>query len=175
MTGDVGKIYADAFFQLCQEEGNLEEAYNDLNQCGKIFDENPDLLKIMTSPTISVSEKIDILSKLFSDCGVVFNLLCLLTEKNRAGYVSAVAKAFGNMYNEYNNIAEMTVTTCIPLTDELREKMIKSLSAKFKKTVKLNEKIDKDIIGGVIVEYGSIQMDNSIRTKLNSVKKELKV
>ncbi len=175
MTGDIGKIYADALFQLCKEDNSLDEAFENLSQCSKIFAENSELLKIMSAPTVTVSEKKDILSKLFSDCGMVYNLLCILAEKNRASYICQIADSFSKLYNDFNNIAEMTVITCVPLSSEMRSKMIEKLSKKFNKKVKLNEKVDKSIIGGVIVQYGNMQMDNSVRTKLNSVKKELKI
>lgn len=175
MTGDIGKIYADALFELCSEDNSYDEVHENLNECSKVFSDNPDLIKLMSAPTMTAEEKINILSKIFDDCGIVYNLLCILAEKNRAGYVCQIADSFNKLYNELKNIAEMTVTTCIPLDETMRQKLISKLSEKFGKTVKITEKIDKSIIGGVIVEYGNLQMDNSVRTKLASVRSELKV
>lgn len=173
MTGDVGKIYADALFELGREDNTLDEIYKTLNECRNVFRANPDLLKLMSAPSISADEKTDILSKIFSDCGMIYNLLCILAEKNRSEYIASITETFNNLYNEYNNIAEMTVITCIPLDNSMRERLRAKLSAKFGKTVKFKEEIDRSIIGGIIVKYGNLQMDNSVRTKLESVRHEL--
>lgn len=173
MTGDVGKIYADALFELGRDENCLDEICETLTQCGKVFTDNPELVKLMSAPTISAEEKTDILSKIFSDCGLVFNLLCILAEKGRIQYIENIVNDFKNLYNDFRNIAEMTAVTCIPLDDETRERLKAKLSAKFGKTIVLKEEIDKSIIGGIIIKYGNMQMDNSVRTKLESVRREL--
>jgi len=67
------------------------------------------------------------------------------------------------------NIAEMTVTTAIRLDDEAKEKLIAKLSEKSGKKVKIREKIDADLIGGIVVRYGNKVMDNSVKTKLKTI------
>ncbi len=78
------------------------------------------------------------------------------------------------MYNEKNGISEVNVTTAIPMEGESEQKIIDFI----KKTsglpnVKINKKIDTAIMGGFIVDFGGKLYDNSIRYKLNKVKKEI--
>ncbi|MGN0605566.1 MAG: ATP synthase F1 subunit delta [Oscillospiraceae bacterium] len=175
MTGDVGKIYADALFELCSEDNSYEQVHKDLNDCNKVFTDNPDLVRLLSAPTVTADEKVSIIDKIFDGCGIVCNLLCILAEKNRTACIDRITEAFNALYNDYMNIAEMTVTTCVEMNDEMRKKLIDALSKKFGKTVHLTEKVDKSILGGVIVEYGNTQMDNSVKTKLASVHKQLRV
>ena len=46
MTGDVGKLYAQALFELSLESESLENVCFELKQCREIFDENPQLVKL---------------------------------------------------------------------------------------------------------------------------------
>lgn len=175
MSGDVGKIYADALFELCKDDNSYDTVHKDLNDCNKVFTDNPELIKIMSAPTITAEEKIALIDKIFDGCGIVSNLLCILAEKNRIVCIDRITETFNALYNEFKNIAEMTVTTCVPLNDDMRTKLIAKLSKQFGKTVVLTEKVDPSIIGGVIVKYGNTMMDNSVRTKLASVNRELKI
>lgn len=173
MTGEIAKVYAEALFELCSENNSYDKVHTDINDCRKVFSDNPELLKFLSAPAINTDKKLELLSEIFSDCGTVYNLLCIITIKNRAGCMDKITDCFNRLYNEYRNIAEITVTTCIPLSDSMREKLKAKLSAKFGKTVVMNEKVDKSILGGVIVQYGDIQIDSSIKSKLASVHNEL--
>ena len=53
MTGDVGKLYAQALFELSLESESLENVCSELKQCREIFDENPQLVKLLSSPSLS--------------------------------------------------------------------------------------------------------------------------
>lgn len=173
MTGEIAKVYADALFELCSEDNSYDEVHTDINDCRRVFCDNPELLKFLSAPAVNTDKKLELLSEIFSDCKTVYNLLCVVTIKNRAGCFDKITDCFNKLYNEYKNIAEITVTTCIPLSDSMREKLKAKLSAKFGKTVIMNEKVDKSILGGVIVQYEDIQIDSSIKSKLASVHNEL--
>ena len=147
MTGDVGKIYADALFELCAESGCIKEVYEDMNQCRRVFDDNPELVKLLGSPVILNKEKKNVIDSIFGSNGMVHDFICLVTDKKRINYFDKMTDNFNALYNEYNNIAEITVTTSIPLKKDLHDKLLKSLEKKSGKTVKLKEEVDPAIIG----------------------------
>ena len=78
---------------------------------------------------------------------------------------------FNAKYNEYKNIADVLVITSIPLTENLREKLIKKLEGSLKKTILLTEKTDPSIIDGMIIEYDNKRIDNSVRSKLEELRR----
>lgn len=174
MTGAVEKLYSQALFEIALENNNLDELNSDLNQCRTIFEENPELVKILASPIITDNEKIDVITKIFGETGTVRNFICIVTQKGRIIYFSDIAEEFRLKCNEYNNFAEMTVTTTIPLKSEQIVKLVKKLEEKSGKRVKLFEKVDTSILGGIIVEYGNTRIDDSIKGKLEAVSKQLK-
>jgi F-type H+-transporting ATPase subunit delta len=95
----------------------------------------------------------------------------ILTRKNREPLLPAIAKEFHSAYNIYKGIGKATVISAVPLDSELRgefENMVKKLSAKDK--VELIEKVDKDMIGGFVLNVGDKQIDASIKNKLKALK-----
>ena len=106
---------------------------------------------------------------------MVHDFICLVTDKNRISYFGKITDAFIEHYNQHNNITEMTVITSIPLKPDLKARLIKKLEQKSGKTVKLNEKVDPSIIGGIILRMGNSQIDNSIKDRLEAVAQQLKI
>ena len=105
---------------------------------------------------------------------MLLDFLCLLTERGRINYICEIEKVFRKLYNQKNNIEEVTVTTGVELTEDERLKLTVKLQNKLNKRIKLIEKINKDIIGGVQLKYGDTLIDNSISSRIGSIAKELK-
>lgn len=173
MTGDAAKLYSQALFELCLENSNLDEVYNDLNQCRKIFDENPDFIELLYSPLVLTEEKKKIIDKVFGTEGVVHDFICVVTEKSRIRYFGKITDAFNELYDEHYGIAEMTVVTSVPLKPEAREKLLRKLEEKSGKKVKLTEEVDSSIIGGVVLKTKDSLIDGSIRGRLDALASEL--
>ncbi len=175
MTGDVGKLYAQALFELSLEQNDLTEVYNDLTECSKIFDDNPDFVSLLDSPVIMRDEKHDIINKVFgSDGGTVHDLICLVTDKNRIRYFTKIAEAFNVLYDDHMGIREMTVVTSTPLKPDTREKLIRKLEEKSGKKVKLKEEVDPSILGGIVLKMGDSMIDDSVKGRLESIARQLK-
>ena len=95
----------------------------------------------------------------------------IITRKNREPLLVLIANEFHNAYNVYKGIGKASVTTTIPMDDELRAEIVgivKKLSEK--KSVEIDEKVDKEMIGGFILNVGDRQIDASIRSKLKALK-----
>lgn len=174
MTGDVGKLYSEALYEIGLENNNLDELNNDVKQCRIVFEENPELVKLLGSPVITNDEKIGVISSIFGESGTVRDFICVVTQKGRIGCFSDIAEEFRLKCAEHDNIAEMTVITSIPLKDAQREKLTKKLEEKSGKKIKLSEKTDPSILGGIIIEYGNTRIDDSIKGKLEAVARQLK-
>jgi F-type H+-transporting ATPase subunit delta len=95
----------------------------------------------------------------------------IITKKNREPLLPAIAKEFHNAYNEYKGIRKATITTAVPLDAKLKaefEQIVKNLSNKTQ--VELLEKIDKEMIGGFVLNIDDKQIDASIKNKLKAMK-----
>ena len=178
MNDKAEKVYGEAFFSLCSEENpdGLSDTLSELSELSKVFSENPEFIKLMGTPTVSLEEKLSLCSDIIKAgnvselCG---NLLYLLAEKNRMNCFSGIEKTFRSLYNDKFKLAEITVTTSAPLSDNMREKIAKKMSEVIGKKVTLVEKVDKKLIGGVIIDYESRRYDGSVKSRLDALKGEL--
>jgi F-type H+-transporting ATPase subunit delta len=128
---------------------------------------------MLRNPIIKHDKKREILEKIFKGRvhSLTMAILDILTRKNREPLLPEIANEFHLAYNRHKNIGEASVTTAVPLDNELRsqfEKIAKELSGK--KQVEMKEKVDKEMIGGFVLNVGDRQVDASLKNKLNSLR-----
>jgi F-type H+-transporting ATPase subunit delta len=167
--------YVKSLLGLAVEHKALEEVHADMQLFSKVVDENREFRLMLMNPIIKHDMKRTILEKLFK--GKVHTLTMtffdIITRKNREPLLTAIAKEFHEAYNEHKGVSKATITTAVPIDARLRsefEAMVRKYSNK--KQVELIEKIDKDMIGGFILNVGDQQIDASIKNKLKALKVE---
>lgn len=177
MTGSVEKTYGDALFQLVKEEqeSNLTVVLDQLKSIKEIFDANPDFIKLIKTPTITLDEKHKLISEAFYGkvCEYVYNFLLVLVDNNRLEYFGRIYSHYLFLHNDFKNIADITVITTVPLSEELREKVRAKMSSLTGKTINMREEIDKELIGGILINYGNTQIDGSVKSRLEALKADI--
>ncbi len=177
MTGIVEKNYGDALFELILEErpDSLKEISAELESVNGILSEVPDFIKLSKTPTVSASEKTAIIKEVFfgkvSD--YTYRFLMLITENGRLEYFGKISDYFTARCNEKLGIAEVTVVTTAPLSDEAKAKIKLKMTQVTGKTINLKEEIDSSIMGGIVLKYGSKSFDGSVKARLNALKNEI--
>lgn len=175
MTQTIGKVYAEALFGLSREEACEEQIYKELGQAADLLAAYPELTALLSVPSLTVEERLDVLRKVIGDGeGMMEHFLCLLVEKRRIRYMEDIRTAFNALYHEHFSIAEVFVTTAAPLTDVQRTALSEKLARKLGKKICLREAIDPRILGGMVVQYGDTRMDNSLRTRMRVMAENLK-
>ena len=105
---------------------------------------------------------------------IVASFAKLLAKNNRLKMASAIIEKFGNIWNRENGILEADVESAYPLNDEASGKITKEIKEKYGvKEVILNNKINKDITGGIIIKIGDEVIDSSVKKQLKMLKQAL--
>ena len=153
----------------------MEQAiFEELSSLSCIFAENPDYMALLDSPTVNVSERCALIDEAFSSCGeYVKNFLKILCEKKYIHIFPECAKEYEKQYNKKLGIEKVTAITAVPLDDEYRERLIKKLEKETGKKIVLTEKVDKTILGGIILRTENSQTDASVRTRLERIRTEI--
>ena len=175
MSSEVSAVYSNALFSLAHEQGDavLQETRSDLRQCALLFSLNPDLTRLLSLPTISVSERIGIVKKIFGNEGLAVRLLFLLVDHGRIRFLGEIADDFDAKMLDYQNTENVLVTTAVALSPDQKERLRSALSHKLRRTVRITERIDRSILGGVIVQYGDTRIDNSVKYRLDRLREQL--
>ena len=172
----VGSVYGEALYTLALEEsitGSLLKELSVLNQC---FLENPDFIRLLSSPNLSKQERCAVLDDSFRGKvhPYILNFLKILTEKGYMKHFSNCCKAFEDHYNLDNGILPVTAITAVALTEEQTAKLSGKLSRATGKQVKLLNKIDPSVLGGVRLDYNGKRLDDTVSHRLDAIRGLLK-
>ena len=113
----------------------------------------------------SLKKTIKILNKI-NLCDEFISFFKIVANHGKLFLIEKIYSEFRKSLDDKQGIIEVTVTTTEPLEKKIEEEIVKSMSLKLKKKIRLNKVIDPDIIGGVIIKINSIMIDSSIKTKL---------
>ena len=175
MISQVAIRYAQALFELAEEENLTSEIYSEIIDLNEIISSNKNLYDVLRSPFIGREEKKEVVAKLFADKvhKDTKNFLMVLVDKDRTTELASIVQSYKQMMNDKFNIAEGKVYTAIPLSQEQISELEKKLSAKYNKNVQLVNKIDKDILGGVLVRIGNEEIDGTVKSRLDDLSEKL--
>ena len=168
--------YVKSLLTLAVERNVLEEVHEDMLLFAKVCEENRPFALMLRNPIVKHEKKREILEKIFKGKvnELTMAILDILTRKNREPLLPAIAQEFHTAYNIYKGIGKASITTAVPLDATLRaefETMVKHISKKDK--VELTATVDKDMIGGFILNVGDQQIDASVKNKLKALKVKL--
>jgi F-type H+-transporting ATPase subunit delta len=172
----VAARYAKSFIDLALEQGVLENAYEDMKLVAEVSKTNHDFVSFLKSPVIKTDKKQEVLKSIFGGKvnKVTDAYIQLITAKKREIYLPEIAEEFINQYNQKKQILTAVVTTASGIDDATRKQVLNLIKGASQSEVVLEEKINKDIIGGFIIRVGDKQIDASISRKLNNLRRNFK-
>lgn len=167
--------YAEAMYDLAESNTITEIIKNDLEAIANAYKDIDDLRLFLHHPLIQRAEKKQFLQDTFQDKvnPFVINLLKILLDKNRMNIVTLIAESYTNIYNKKHNIVIAEVITAVETNNDLQNIIKDKLSGLLKKDVRLSSKVDKDILGGVIVKVEGKIIDGSLKGRLESIKRQI--
>lgn len=167
--------YSRALFQSALEKKILDKVNQDMIFISEIC-KISEAKEFLHSPIIPPSKKEAIFHKMVGDNveKITLSLIDLVVKNNRESYLPAIARVFIHETMKYRGITESVLTTAVKVDAKVKKQIIDLISEVFKTKVKLEEKIDTEIIGGFILRVDDNYIDASVSNKLRKIKKELK-
>lgn len=171
----IAKRYSRSLLEICESKGVTDAVYNDLQEFVAVLNENPSLNKTLRSPIVKQENKRNILSSLFKNFNEeTINFFSFATGKKREASLHAIANEFIQQYNEGKGIAFATVTSAIPLNQDALKKIKTMLAGLMdNKTIELENIIDPEVIGGMVIRYDDKLLDMSISKELKDLRQQL--
>lgn len=114
----IGTVYAQALYSLAAEEGCTEEVLSALSALETSVEQEPEFLRLLSTPNLSKEERCKIIDDSFSGKmpEILLNFLKLLTEKGYARHLGECAKAYQAEYDRCHNILRVEAVTAVPLS-----------------------------------------------------------
>lgn len=176
-SSSIAKRYATALFQLAKEQNLLDQLEAELRVVKEVLVGTDKLDAVLKSPKLTNEKKKEMLKGAFGTVHpFVLNTLMLLIDRHREDYIIDVADQFIELADDHKGIAEAKVYTIRPLTDEERQALSSTFAAKVgKKSLRINNIVDSNLLGGVKIRIGNRIFDGSLRGKLERLERKLLV
>ena len=176
VSGMAGR-YATALFELALDNHAADSVKADLDRFDALIAESADLLRLVRSPVFSAEIQGKALAAVLERAGIggiPAQFLKVVTANRRLFAVHDMIKAYRALVARHHGEVTAQVTVAEALNDAHRAAIQDALKSVTGKDVGLDVKIDPAIIGGLVVKLGSLMVDSSLRTKLNSIKHAMK-
>ncbi len=165
--------YAKAVLNLAKDQNAVETVNNDMKLITNTVEKCADLNEMLQSPIVRSESKKAVLLEVFKNSNVItVGLIDTLICNKRINILSEVASTYNQLFDQFRGREIAIVITAIPLTDDLKSKVLAKAKALTGKDVEVENIVDENIIGGFILRIGDIQYNASIANQLNKLKRE---
>ncbi len=175
LAQEVAKKYANGLFLSVKEKNQIDPAYEQLQDLESFLKGDATLLNFLVAPHVLDEHKLALVRKVFTDRidRLFVEFIIVLVRKHRIGYLHEIIDEFVRLVEAANGVARVTAITAVSLKDTERVRLAERLAARTGLTIELEERVDPEIIGGMIVILHNEIIDGSIRRGLDLVEENL--
>jgi F-type H+-transporting ATPase subunit delta len=172
----IAKRYARGLFAVGEKDGKYRAYLKEIDRVLKVFDGEERLRKAVMLPLLEMGKRKELLADVMRLLGVslpLVNMLSMLLERNRMGYLPLVRDVYGELVDEKEGRVKGTIWSAYPLDESMKARIQDVLKEKMKKEVVLQMVEDKTLIGGIKVAVKGTIMDGSVKRQLEVLKENI--
>jgi F-type H+-transporting ATPase subunit delta len=172
----VARVYAEALLNAAQQRGAVDEVLEEFRALFEnVFGTDPRFEVSLSSGAISRRSKAEMIHRIFDGrASETFrNFLLVLNEHERLGLLGGIYQEARRLHDERQGRMQVVVHSAVPLPEEQREMLREQLRATFHKEPMLEERVDPELLGGLVVRVGDWLYDASVRTRLDHIRNQL--
>jgi F-type H+-transporting ATPase subunit delta len=168
------RVYAEALLSAAQESNALARVREDFADFVSAVEASDELRDFLRNPQIGPGVKRRVLENLLDGADERFmNFARLLAEKNRAADAADVHREFERLIAEEERVLELELVTAVELSDEEAKKIVGEIERAAGRKIEATRNVDPSLIGGLVVQAGSVRLDASVRGRLDQLREEL--
>jgi len=168
------RVYARALYDAALERGNVAEVQEQLAAVAEAMAEVPQLRSVIGNPQIDAGSKAAVLEAAAGKPDeLVSNFLKLVAEKGRAGSIESIRVELDRIIAQAAGQLNVTLTTAYELSDAEARDIVARIEKASGRKVEATRKVDPDLIGGIVLEAGSLRADATVRGRLDRLALDL--
>ena len=170
----VARTYARALFDAAKEHGKLDEIREQLDTFVATIREVPELEALIRNPELDPPAKAEALAAVLQDADELLrNFARLVAEKGRAPMLEEIADEYDALLAAEEKILNVELTTAFELSDSEADSIVKQIEEASGQRVDAERAVDPELIGGLVLKVGSLEVDSSVRGRLDRLRREL--
>lgn len=169
-------MYARALFEATKEAGRLNTVQEELADFVQATQDVPELGALLRNPQLDQRAKSAALEDLVGEADeLVRNFLLILVEKGRAAQLDEIAREFEALVAHDARRLAVELTTAYELSDDEAGAIVRQIEQASGRTVDATRRVDPELIGGIVLQAGSMRVDASVRGRLQRLRHALAV
>lgn len=171
----IARRYSAALFALAKEAGSTASTVRELDAFVDALGKDESARDFYASPVVDRGTKIDVLQASLAGrmSELTYNFIILLVRKRREALVETIARQMHEMLDADAGASTATIATSHPLSADALADLARRLSNVYKRTIIPQHRVDKDLLGGAVVQMGDTHVDASVARKLEEIRRHL--
>ena len=166
--------YAKAAFAEAQAEGQLT-TWSDALRAGAAVMADERVHQLLGNPHVTPEQLAafvtDIAAGALSAHGR--NFIAMLAQNHRLDCLPEIASLFDALKDEAEGIADVTVTSATPLSEQQAQVISEAMGRRLKRQVRLHTQVDPALLGGAVLRTGDLTIDGSVRGRLERIARDI--
>jgi F-type H+-transporting ATPase subunit delta len=168
------RIYATALFESAKEQGRLARVREELTGFVQALEESNELRALLLNPQVDARAKRAGLQAAFAESDPVFrNFLLVCADKSRLADVPEIQREFERLIAIEERVLRVEITTAHELSDRDAAEILAEIERVSGRRVEATRAVDPSLLGGLVLQAGSVRVDATVRGRLNTLREEL--
>jgi F-type H+-transporting ATPase subunit delta len=161
-------------FEAAKEKGQLNEVAEELGEFALAVRDVPELRAVLRNPELDPETKAGIVVEVIGGANELLrNFLRLAAEKGRIGEIEEIARELDRLMAAEEGRLDVELTTAFELSDSEASAILKQIQEASGRKVDATRKVDPKLIGGFVLQAGSMRVDASVRGRIERLRREL--
>ncbi|QJR44247.1 F0F1 ATP synthase subunit delta [Mycoplasma miroungirhinis] len=174
MNNEVIYNYGLAMFELAKEENQIDIFYDQLNDIEKSLEEEQGFLKVLNSYSLDNEIKYKLIDEVFGDFNQqIINFLKVSSKNHVVNKIINIINAYKAIYYDTKKIKIGYIYTSQSISLEQINELQKAYSHKYQINLKLKNRIDPKLLGGIKIVIDDIVVDNTILNQIEKLKESI--
>ncbi len=168
------RMYARSLFEAAKDAGRVDRVHRELGEFVTAIAAVPELRNVLSNPELDAADKAGVLGEILGDADeLTRNFVLLVSEKGRAGELEEIYRELDALVAADERRLTVELTTAFELSDDEAASILKKIEAASGRSVEATRKVDPSLIGGIVLQAGSLRVDASVQGRLNRLRHEL--
>ncbi|MDR0668031.1 MAG: F0F1 ATP synthase subunit delta [Prevotellaceae bacterium] len=172
--GHIAKRYAQALMDYAVAHDEDELLYRRMKSLSETLSEMPHLKNALANPMIAPDDKRQLLRNIAGDDAekTFLRFAQLLIDNKREPMFWNIALNYIALYRKIHRIGKVVLTSVEPMPTTITDRILQNLIAKTYNSVELENRIDKSIKGGFILQIDDWRLDASVAGQLEKLRRQ---
>ena len=168
------RMYARSLFQAAQAQGKLTTVHEEVGDFAAAIAAVPELRGVLSNPELAARAKADVLGEILGDADeLTRNFVLLVAEKGRANEFEEIYRELDGLVAAEEKRLIVELTTAFELSEEEADSILKKIEQASGRSVEATRKVDPSLIGGIVLQAGTLRVDASVRGRIEQLRQDL--